>query len=59
VVGTEPARRRISLSMTAGVAEAEAAEVAEDLAAARSALGADRGLGTLGDLLKKQLTPKK
>ena len=59
VVEIDPSRRRIALSMTAGVAEAEAAAVAEDLAAARGSLGSDRGLGTLGDLLKKQLKPGK
>lgn len=59
VVEVDSSRRRIALSMTAGVAEAEAAAVAEDLAAARTSLGSDRGLGTLGDLLKKQLKPNK
>ncbi|HWM88471.1 MAG TPA: 30S ribosomal protein S1 [Kofleriaceae bacterium] len=55
VVGVEASRRRISLSMTAQSA-ADAAAEAADFAAVKAS--ADRGLGTLGDILKKQLTRK-
>ena len=55
VVGVEPERRRISLSLTAQSADDAAAEAA-DFAAVRA--GAERGLGTFGDLLKKRLPSK-
>jgi small subunit ribosomal protein S1 len=55
IVGVEPDRRRISLSLTAQSA-AEAADEAADFAAVRA--GAERGLGTLGDIVKKRLQPK-
>ena len=55
IVGVEPDRRRISLSLTAQSA-AEAAAEAADFAAVRA--GAEKGLGTLGDILKKRLQPK-
>jgi small subunit ribosomal protein S1 len=55
VVGVEAERRRISLSMTAPSA-ADAAAEAADFAAVKA--GAARGLGTLGDILKKQLPRK-
>lgn len=55
IVGVDSPRRRISLSLTAQSA-AEAAAEAADFAAVKA--GAERGLGTLGDLLKKRLPPK-
>jgi small subunit ribosomal protein S1 len=55
VVGVDVPRRRISLSMTAPSA-ADAAAEAADFAAVRAS--AQRGLGTLGDILKKRLPPK-
>jgi len=55
VVGVDVPRRRISLSMTAPSADEAAAEAA-DFAAVRA--GAQRGLGTLGDILKRRLPPK-
>jgi small subunit ribosomal protein S1 len=55
IVGVEPDRRRISLSLTAQ-SSAEAAAEAADFAAVRA--GAEKGLGTLGDILKKRLQPK-
>jgi small subunit ribosomal protein S1 len=55
VVGVDAERRRISLSMTAP-SEAEAAEAAADIAAVKART--PRGLGTLGDILKKRLPPK-
>ncbi|HYU15237.1 MAG TPA: 30S ribosomal protein S1 [Candidatus Acidoferrum sp.] len=55
VVGVDAPRRRISLSMTAQSA-ADAAAEAADFAAVKA--GADRGFGTLGDLLKSRLPRK-
>ena len=55
VVGVDVPRRRISLSMTAPSA-ADAAAEAADFAAVKAS--AQRGLGTLGDILKKRLSPK-
>ncbi len=55
IVGVEPERRRISLSLTAQSA-AEAADEAADFAAVRAK--AERGLGTFGDLLKKRFPSK-
>jgi small subunit ribosomal protein S1 len=55
IVGVEAERRRISLSLTAQSA-ADAADEAADFAAVKA--GAERGLGTLGDILKKRLAPK-
>jgi small subunit ribosomal protein S1 len=55
VVGVEASRRRISLSLTAPSA-ADAAAEAADFAAVKAS--AQRGLGTLGDILKRRLPPK-
>ena len=55
VVGVDVPRRRISLSMTAPSA-ADAAAEAADFAAVKAS--AQRGLGTLGDILKKRLPPR-
>jgi small subunit ribosomal protein S1 len=55
IVGVDAPRRRVSLSLTAQSA-ADAAAEAADFAAVRA--GAERGLGTLGDILKKRLPPR-